>query len=159
MGRGSARIKAYPGTCYLHVHGLSFFLFGHRSGHGIDVYVTHCDSMRHAQVCGSRLIAADGHLFTCTYCPRLPCCDFVKRQRISGSQSKISGSEMSGSRARRAGPPRGAMVASSQNWRSMGGSALCEGSLEDVIDKENKRFEIDYNNKKLNEIVENGGVS
>ena len=36
---------------------------------------------------------------------------------------------------------------------------LCEGSLEDIISKENKRFEVDYNNKKLNDLIENGGLS
>ena len=36
---------------------------------------------------------------------------------------------------------------------------LCEGSLEDIISKENKRFEVDYDNKKLNDLIENGGLS
>ena len=34
-----------------------------------------------------------------------------------------------------------------------------EGSLEDLIVMENKRFEVDYNNKKLNELIENEGIS
>ena len=38
-------------------------------------------------------------------------------------------------------------------------SHLCEGSLEDIISKENKRFEVDYDNKKLNDLIENGGLS
>ena len=45
-----------------------------------------------------------------------------------------------------------------KEWRKSS-PILCEGSLEDVIDKENKRFEIDYNNKKLNELIANGGVT
>ena len=45
-----------------------------------------------------------------------------------------------------------------KEWRKSS-PILCEGSLKDVIDKENKRFEIDYNNKKLKELIENGGVS
>ena len=36
---------------------------------------------------------------------------------------------------------------------------LCEGSVEDIISKENKRFEVDYDNKKLNDLIENGGLS
>ncbi len=36
---------------------------------------------------------------------------------------------------------------------------LCEGSLKDIISKENKRFEVDYDNKKLNDLIENGGLS
>jgi hypothetical protein len=31
--------------------------------------------------------------------------------------------------------------------------------LEDIISKENKRFEVDYDNKKLNDLIENGGLS
>ena len=36
---------------------------------------------------------------------------------------------------------------------------LCRGSLEDIISKENKRFEVDYDKKKLNDLIENGGLS
>ena len=45
-----------------------------------------------------------------------------------------------------------------KEWRKTS-PILCEGSLEDVIDKENKRFEIDYNNQKLNELIANGGLT
>ena len=45
-----------------------------------------------------------------------------------------------------------------KEWRKTS-PVLCEGSLEDIINNENKRFEIDYNNKKLNELIENGGIS
>ena len=34
-----------------------------------------------------------------------------------------------------------------------------DGSVEDIIGMENKRFEVDYNNKKLNQLIENGGIS
>ena len=34
-----------------------------------------------------------------------------------------------------------------------------EGSQEAIIEMENKRFELDYNNKKLNQLIENGGIS
>ena len=34
----------------------------------------------------------------------------------------------------------------------------CEGSQEAIIEMENKRFELDYNNKKLNQLIENGGI-
>ena len=45
-----------------------------------------------------------------------------------------------------------------KEWRKTS-PVLCEGSLEDIINNENKRFENDYNNKKLSELIENGGIS
>ena len=36
---------------------------------------------------------------------------------------------------------------------------LYEGSVEDIISKENKRFEVDYDNKRLKDLIENGGLS
>ena len=45
-----------------------------------------------------------------------------------------------------------------KEWRKTS-PILCEGSLEDVIRSENKRFEVDYNYKKLKELIENGGLS
>ena len=34
-----------------------------------------------------------------------------------------------------------------------------EGSLEEVIRRENERFETDYSNKRLNALIEIGGIS
>ena len=45
-----------------------------------------------------------------------------------------------------------------KEWRKTS-PIYCEGSLEDIIGSENKRFEVDYNNKKLNQLIENGGIS
>ena len=45
-----------------------------------------------------------------------------------------------------------------KEWRKTS-PIYCEGSLEDVIGMENKRFEVDYNNRKLNQLIENGGMS
>ena len=45
-----------------------------------------------------------------------------------------------------------------KEWRKTS-PIYCEGSLEGIIEMENKRFEVDYNNKKLNQLIENGGVS
>ena len=45
-----------------------------------------------------------------------------------------------------------------KEWRKTS-PIYCEGSLEDIIEMENKRFEVDYNNMKLNQLIENGGVS
>ena len=45
-----------------------------------------------------------------------------------------------------------------KEWRKTS-PIYCEGSLEDIIEMENKRFEVDYNNKKLNQLIENGGLT
>ena len=45
-----------------------------------------------------------------------------------------------------------------KEWRKTS-PMFCEGSLEAIIEMENKRFELDYNNKKLNQLIENGGIS
>ena len=36
---------------------------------------------------------------------------------------------------------------------------IIRGSVEDIISKENKRFEVDYDNKRLKDLIENGGLS
>ena len=45
-----------------------------------------------------------------------------------------------------------------KEWRKTS-PIYCEGSQEAIIEMENKRFELDYNNKKLNQLIENGGIS
>ena len=45
-----------------------------------------------------------------------------------------------------------------KEWRKTS-PVYCEGSQEDIIGIENKRFEVDYDNKKLNQLIENGGIS
>ena len=45
-----------------------------------------------------------------------------------------------------------------KEWRKTS-PIYCEGSLEDIIGMENKKFEVDYNNRKLNQLIENGGIS
>ena len=45
-----------------------------------------------------------------------------------------------------------------KEWRRTS-PIYCEGSLEDVIGMEKKRFEVDYSNRKLNQLIENGGIS
>jgi len=45
-----------------------------------------------------------------------------------------------------------------KEWRKTS-PIYCEGSLEAIIGMENKRFEVNYNNKKLNQLIENGGIS
>ena len=45
-----------------------------------------------------------------------------------------------------------------KEWRKTS-PVLREGFLEDIIENEKKRFEIEYDNKKLKELIENGGVS
>ena len=45
-----------------------------------------------------------------------------------------------------------------KEWRKTS-PIFCEGSLEAIIEMENKKFELDYNNKKLNQLIENGGIS
>ena len=45
-----------------------------------------------------------------------------------------------------------------KEWRKTS-PIYCEGSLEDIIEMENKRFDVAYNNNKLNKLIENGGMS
>ena len=45
-----------------------------------------------------------------------------------------------------------------KEWRKTS-PIYCEGSQEAIIEMENKGFELDYNNKKLNQLIENGGIS
>ena len=45
-----------------------------------------------------------------------------------------------------------------KEWRKTS-PIYCEGSMEDVIEFENKKFEVDYNKKKLSQLIENGGIS